>query len=133
MKSAYSGAYYTCKIDNGPAYKLDHDNTNEYLEEASGLVSTKEYIIRCGRNNEASWGSTIIYDINLDTRGEILQAVGPNAGNTILRFEAIGDSITAGFKATSNSSNELSTISDQDVLQTYVQFMVDAWATSNLP
>ena len=133
MKSAYSGAYYTCKIDNGPAYKLHHDNTNEYLEEASGLVSTKEHIIRCGRNNEASWGSTIIYDINLDTGGEILQAVDPNAGNTILRFEAIGDSITAGFKVTSNSSSELSTISDQDVFQTYVQFMVDAWATSNLP
>ena len=63
----------------------------------------------------------------------MLQAVDPNAGNTILRFEAIGDSIAAGFKVTSNSSSELSTISDQDVFQTYVQFMVDAWATSNLP
>jgi hypothetical protein len=131
MKSAYSGLYYTCKIDDGQEVKLLHDNSVEYFEVASDLVPTQEHIIRCGRNNEASWGSTIIYDLNLDTGGEILQANDPNADNTMIRFEAIGDSITAGFKVTSNSAYDPLTIENQDVFQTYIRFMADAWNTSD--
>jgi lysophospholipase L1-like esterase len=131
MKSAYSGVYYTCQIDGGREVKLLHDNSVEYFEVASGLVSTEEHTVRCGRNNEASWGSTIIYDLNLDTGGEILQADDPNADNTMLRFEAIGDSITAGFKVTSNSAYDPLTIENQDVFQTYIRFMADAFGTSD--
>ena len=101
IKSASAGAYYTCRVrvvddddengKDGVEYQVHHDNTNDYVEVASGLVPTKEHSIRCGRNNEASWGSTIIYGVELDDEGELLPVVDPNADNTMLRFEAIGD------------------------------------------
>ena len=102
MKSASAGAYYTCQVHvmdenknkNGKGvveYKVHHENYNKYVEVASGLVRNKEHSIRCGRNNEASWGSTIIYGVEIDDEGDLLPAVDPNADNTMLRFEAIGD------------------------------------------
>ena len=141
MKSAYDGAYYTCRVrvvtddenENGMGfeYKVHHDTTNEYVEVASGLVPNREHIVRCGRNNEALWGSTVIYGVELDDDGELLQAGDPNAENTMLRFEAIGDSITAGFKVTSKSASEPSTIANQDVFQTYIRYMAEAWNTED--
>lgn len=134
MKSAYAGAYYTCRVvddENGVEYKVHHDNNIEYVEVASGLVPNTEHVIRCGRNNEASWGNTVIYGVEIDEGGELLQAVDPNADNKMLRFEAIGDSISAGFKVTSTSASEPSTIANQDVFQTYIRYMADAWKTED--
>ena len=99
MKSASAGAYYTCRVHvvddenngKGVEYKIHHDNINESVEVVSGLVPTKEHLIHCGRNNEASWGSTIIYGVDIDDEGALLPAGDPNAENTMLRFEAIGD------------------------------------------
>jgi len=112
MKSAYVGAYYTCQVDDGVEVKLYHDNAMDYFDVASVLVSNAEHVVRCGRNNEASWGATTISGIVLDNSGELLQAVDHNAGNTMLRFEAIGDSITAGFKVTSYSASKPSMIAN---------------------
>lgn len=131
MTSSWVGAYYTCQVDGGPEVKLFHDNQIDYFQVAAGLSPSEEHIVRCGRNNEASWGPTIIDGIVLDPNGELLQAVDPNAGNTMLRFEAIGDSITAGFKATATTAAEPSTIANQDVFQTYVRYMADAWGTND--
>jgi len=49
----------------------------------------------------------------------------------MLRFEAIGGSITTGFRVTSNSASDPSTIANQDVFQTYFRCMADAWGTSD--
>lgn len=83
------GAYYTCRV-NGVEHQF-HQIHHEDVEVASGLAPNIEHIIRCGRNNEASFGPTVIYGVIIEENGELLQAVDPNANNTMLRFEAIGD------------------------------------------
>jgi len=95
------------------------------VEVASGLAPNMEYIIRCGRSSEASYGFTNIYGVKIEEGGELLQAVDPNADNTMLRFEAIGDSITAGFKPI------VPRIKNEDVFQSYSHFMADAWKTED--
>jgi len=60
----------------------------------------EEHVVRCGRNNEASYGDTVVTGIDLESGGQLLQATYPNANNSMIRFEAIGDSITAGYKVT---------------------------------
>jgi len=123
------GAYYTCRV-NGVDHQI-HQIHNEDVEVASDLAPNMEHIIRCGRNNEASYGPTIIYGVKIEENGELLQAVDPNAHNTMLRFEAIGDSIAAGFKVTAKSAYEPATIANQDVFQSYVRSMADAWKTED--
>ena len=50
--------YCTCQVDDGAEVKLYHDNAMEYFEIASDLVTNAEHVVRCDRNNEASWGAT---------------------------------------------------------------------------
>jgi len=136
MGAGYEGAYFTCRVDDGPEARLLVDNS--YQEPTAngmaftGLSSTKEHVIRCGRDNEASYGDTIISGISLESGGQLLQASDPNANNSMIRFEAIGDSITAGFNVlTPALVSEPATIENQDVFQTYIRFMADAWGTTD--
>ena len=131
MASSWVGAYYTCRVDGGPEVKLFHDSKMEHFRVAAGLSPSEEHVARCGRNNEASWGPTLVRGVALDPGGELLRAADPNAGSALLRYEAIGDSITAGFKVTAASAAEPATIANQDVFQTYVRYMADAWGTSD--
>jgi len=83
--------------------------------------------VKCGRSSEASYGITTLTDVVLDASGELLPALG---NSMELRYEAIGDSITAGFKVTGTAS-EAATPQNEDVFQTYVRHLADAWGTSD--
>jgi len=132
MVSALSGAYYTCQVDDGPEVRILHDNEKESFQLFSGLLLDEEHVVRCGRNNEASYGPTKIMGIALDSDGEILQANDPNADDAMLRFEAIGDSITAGFKVTVPvGAQDPATIENQNVFKSYIRYMADAWGTTD--
>ena len=136
MGAALYGAYYTCQVDNGTEQRIlvanSLQNPNASGMTFTGLSSTEEHVIMCGRNNEASYGDSIITGINLEDSGELLQAIDPNSNNNMIRFEAIGDSITAGYKVlVPPGAPDPATIANQDVFQTYIRFMADAWGTTD--
>jgi len=136
MGAAYDGSYYTCQVDNGAEQRIFV--ANSLLNPTSigmtftGLSLTEEHTISCGRNNEASYGDSIISGITLEDNGQLLQAIDPNANNNMIRFEAIGDSITAGYKVLVPAGvSDPATIANQDVFQTYIRYMADAWGTTD--
>lgn len=124
------GLYYTCKINGGVDTKLYHTNGND-LSVAANLDSTTEYVVWCGRNNEASYGATTLSGVVLDTGGELLQATDPNVNDTMLRLEFVGDSISAGLKVTAASYSEPASASNQDVFKAYPKLLADAWQTED--
>ena len=75
LQSGWSaGLYYTCKINDGASFELYHENSND-LSVAANLDSADEYVVWCGRNNEASYGATILSGVVLDTGGELLPVI----------------------------------------------------------
>lgn len=132
MNSGYaSGLHYTCQINDGVETKLYHPHSDEFLTIATNLDTSSEYIISCGRNNEASWGTTTISSVILDVGGELLPVADPNADGNMLRIEFVGDSITNGFKVTAQSASEPATIDNQDVFLAYPRLLADAFNTSD--
>lgn len=131
LQSGWSaGLYYTCKINDGASFELYHANSND-LSVAANLDSAEEYVVWCGRNNEASYGATILSGVVLDTGGELLQATDPNARNAMLRLEVVGDSISAGFKVTATSASEPGSSYNQNVFKAYPKLLADAWQTTD--
>merc|ERR1712066_180804 len=123
-----SELYHVCQVDGGEEMRLAHSGGGS-LTIASGLAVNEEHMVRCGRSNEASYGETVFQDVVLDAGGELLQAPGPS--DSELRYEAIGDSITAGFKVTVEAgSSQGPTAANEDVFETYERHLADAWATS---
>merc|ERR1719188_30246 len=123
-----SELYHVCQVDGGETRRLAHSGGGS-LTIASGLAEDEEHTVRCGRSNEASYGETMISDVVLGAGGELLQAPGPNGSE--LRYEAIGDSITAGFKVSVEpGSSQGPTAANEDVFETYERHLADAWATS---
>lgn len=126
MNSGYSGGmYYTCRIEEGSEVKLYHPNAEDYLTVSTDLDPLREYTVWCGRNNEASYGVTTVYGVALDAGAELLQATDPNADNSMLRMEIVGDSISAGFKVTATSSSESATVANQDVFLAYGSLLAE--------
>jgi len=136
MGAALDGAFYTCQVDNGLEQRIlvsnSIQNPNANGMTFTDLSSTEEHVIRCGRNNEASYGDSVISGITLEDSGQLLQAIDPNANNKMIRFEAIGDSITAGYKVlVPPGVSDPATIANQDVFHSYIRFMADAWGTTD--
>ena len=136
MGAALGGAYYTCQVDGGEEVRKLVSNTYQEADahgmSFAGLSSVEEHIIRCGRNNEASYGDSIITGVVLDSGGRLLETADPNADNSMIRFEAIGDSITAGYKVTVPPGVIVdATIENQNVFKTYVRLLADAWGTTD--
>ena len=138
MGAALAGAYYTCTVDNsGPEQTKIVTNTFDKANDTgmifTGLSPLTEHTIWCGRNNEASYGDSVFVGVELEASGQLLQAVDPNANNNMIRFEAIGDSITAGYKVLvpSSRASDPATLANQNVFKTYIRYMADAWGTSD--
>jgi len=96
---------------------------------ATGLSVNQDHAVRCGRSNEAAFGETALSGVVVDDAAEPLQ---PSAHGEELRYEAIGDSITAGYAVMdSPGSPEGVTLENSDVFQTYERFLADSWSTSD--
>eukprot|EP00931_Biecheleriopsis_adriatica_P019818 TRINITY_DN1339_c0_g1_i1.p1 TRINITY_DN1339_c0_g1~~TRINITY_DN1339_c0_g1_i1.p1 ORF type:complete len:605 (-),score=79.24 TRINITY_DN1339_c0_g1_i1:73-1695(-) len=121
-----SGLYFVCSVDGQPTFRRSH--TSGAFTIATSL-DMSEHIVWCGRSNEASYGETVLEAVLLDDGAELLQA--PAAKASELRFEAIGDSITAGF-ATKWLPGQArgATLENSDVFDTYSRFLADGWSTS---
>merc|ERR1719422_1191471 len=85
------GLYYTYSIDGGAWTKIQVSSGTTVL--ASNLAPNKQHTLHFGRSDEASYGPMTFFDLVLDPG---YTALTPRTSN--LTFEAIGDSITAGFK-----------------------------------
>jgi len=122
--SYQSPHYYVCQVDGGEDLRLAH--SSGALMIADGL-SLDEHIVKCGRSSEASYGVTTLTGVVLESGGELLPL---STAFSELRYEAIGDSITAGFKVTGTAS-EQATPENEDVFKTYERYIADAWGTSD--
>eukprot|EP00441_Pelagodinium_beii_P020735 CAMPEP_0197657408 /NCGR_PEP_ID=MMETSP1338-20131121/44606_1 /TAXON_ID=43686 ORGANISM="Pelagodinium beii, Strain RCC1491" /NCGR_SAMPLE_ID=MMETSP1338 /ASSEMBLY_ACC=CAM_ASM_000754 /LENGTH=630 /DNA_ID=CAMNT_0043233767 /DNA_START=42 /DNA_END=1934 /DNA_ORIENTATION=- len=115
--------YYVCQVDEGPDIRLPHSSGTLVIAEG---LSPSEHTIKCGRSSEASYGTTTLAGVVLDSGSEVL----PLDASSHLRYEAIGDSITAGFKVT-GTAQEQATPRNEDVFKTYERHLADAWGTSD--
>eukprot|EP00931_Biecheleriopsis_adriatica_P019819 TRINITY_DN1339_c0_g1_i2.p1 TRINITY_DN1339_c0_g1~~TRINITY_DN1339_c0_g1_i2.p1 ORF type:complete len:590 (-),score=90.84 TRINITY_DN1339_c0_g1_i2:84-1676(-) len=121
------GLYFVCSVDGQPTFRKSHASGTFTI--ASGLDPSAEHSLWCGRSNEASYGETVLEAVLLDDAADLLQAQAAEASQ--LRFEAIGDSITAGF-ATKWQPGQArgATLENSDVFDTYARFLADGWSTS---
>merc|ERR1712107_629986 len=93
------------------------------------LARDQEHIIRCGRSNEGSFGETTISKLVLDYGADILQ---PVIRSFEIKYDAIGDSITAGFAVMEPPGSQVgATLANSDVFQTYERYLADAWGTTD--
>jgi lysophospholipase L1-like esterase len=124
LQSPQIGAYYVCQVDDQEEVRLNHQTGT--LTIATGL-SLEEHVAKCGRSGEASYGKTSVTGVVIDDAGDLLTVEEPLA--SALRYEAIGDSITAGFKVTvpAGSGAVPATPENEDVFKTYVRHLADAW------
>lgn len=122
--------YYTCKINNRDEQHASPDLASGRMTIATDLVATEEYTLRCGRSSEAAYGETILFGIEADAGVQPLVPAGPRTNE--LRYEAIGDSITAGHKTNGVVPGvaQNPTTENNDVFQSWVRRLADGWATS---
>ena len=127
--------YFTCWFDDHNEQRfapVNISNTNpqqQRLTIATNLVATELHKVYCGRSSEAAHGETSIVRIEGDVGVQALVPDGPRDNE--LRFEAIGDSISAGHKIYVPAGvHQAATTQNEDVFRTYVRRLADAWATS---
>jgi lysophospholipase L1-like esterase len=116
--NAGGSQYFVASIDGGNLVRLNHPDAKSTLQLPFQLDPTKEYTLLFGRSDEASYGKTTLHDIALD-QGYTALAQPPAHG---LRYEVIGDSITAGFKVTGAPAT-----STEDVFKTYEYYLKEHW------
>jgi len=96
---------------------------------AVGLQPALKYTLNCGRNDEASYGTTTVSDVLLQSGGTLLKSPLPPKA---LRYMAIGDSITAGFKALIEPGTGVQpSAANEDLFKTYGRHLADAWGASD--
>lgn len=113
------GLYYTYRIDGGPWTKIKGASGTVHL--ADNLAKEEEHTLHFGRSDEASYGYMTFNDLVLDAGYTALVPDKPK-----LTYEALGDSITAGFKVNGPPST-----ANEDVYETYVAHLADAWGTDD--
>lgn len=92
---------------------------------------TQTYLVFCLRNLEASAGHTKVRGVHLSPGGfllNIVPALDLAIGDTQLRYEAVGNLITAGWKTNPPYADFYG---DSDVFLSYTRFYADAWRTSD--
>lgn len=131
VKLKGNGLYYSYRIDNGPWKKIQVRQGTVTL--ATGLSKKDVHTLHFGKSDEASYGTMIFYDLVLDQGYTALDPEAPK-----LTFEAIGDSITAGFKADclpggkdSSGKTCIPSQSNEDQYETYVAHLADTWGTDD--
>jgi lysophospholipase L1-like esterase len=113
--------YFVASIDGGELMSIEHPDAKSTLQLPFQLDPTKEHTLLVGRSDEASYGKTTLHDIVLD-QGYTALAL-PAQG---LRYEVIGDSITAGFKVTGPPAT-----STEDVFKTYEHHLKEHWGVED--
>ncbi|EOD11629.1 hypothetical protein EMIHUDRAFT_214491 [Emiliania huxleyi CCMP1516] len=122
--------FYTC---GGSAVLAAHGQEEKVYSSyemngvlVAGLERASTYTIWCGRNSEASHGTTTITAIQLDGGSFLTVALPANP----LRLEAIGDSITAGFQVLVPPGGLYpQDATKSDIFKTYERRLADAWGT----
>lgn len=118
------GLYYSYRIDGGAWTKIKVAQGTVVL--ASNLAKEKEHTLHFGRSDEASYGTYTYYDLILDAG---YTALAPGAPK--LTYQAIGDSITAGFKVDLQPGQGSPSTSNEDEYETYVAHLADYWGTDD--
>merc|ERR1712000_64139 len=119
------GRYYSYRVDGQPWTKV-MVGANAVVTLANNLNVQQEHTVHFGKSDEASYGTWTFHDLMLD-RG--YEALKPEA--TKLKFEAIGDSITAGFKVDCHPGGGSPTTANEDQYETYVSHLADVWGTDD--
>eukprot|EP00928_Gymnodinium_smaydae_P046865 TRINITY_DN31243_c0_g1_i1.p1 TRINITY_DN31243_c0_g1~~TRINITY_DN31243_c0_g1_i1.p1 ORF type:complete len:1186 (-),score=176.85 TRINITY_DN31243_c0_g1_i1:366-3452(-) len=120
--------YYVCRVNDANEVRMQH--TSGTMTIATGLSTLEEYMVSCGRSDEASYGESVLKDIFVDPGASLVEL--PAFPSTTLRYEAIGDSITAGFKVYLPPGSLVSpSPENEDVFQTYERHLADAWRTED--
>lgn len=118
------GLYYSYRVDGGPWTKVTAAHSTVML--ANNLAEKDEHTLHFGRSDEASYGTWTFYDLVLD---QGYTALDPDAPK--LTYEAIGDSITAGFKVDCQPGGGSPSTGNEDAYKTYVAHLGDAWGTND--
>lgn len=124
--------YFSYKIDDGEWQKVKLSaGTPQML--ASDLETHHNHTVTFGRSDEASDGTFIFTDWALDSGYTALMPDSPDTAP--FRYEAIGDSITAGFMSECNSEAtggcQHTGISTTNAYNTYVRHLADHWGTTD--
>lgn len=120
--------YYFASIDGGEPTRLKHSGTKSTLKIPFQLDASKEHTLMLSRSSEAAYGETTLYDIVLDRGYEALVATALSG----LRYEAIGDSITAGWNDLLPAGTEHDGGSKgEDLFSTYEYRLAQAWNLSD--
>ena len=116
--------YYVYSVDGGNFTRIALSSSEQQLTLASGLDATQEHTVLVGRSDEAFYGITTLHSVELDAGFEALELPVPKG----LRYEAIGDSITAGWNVylPAGTENDGGTKA-QDVFKSYEYLLAKAW------
>jgi heparanase 1 len=110
--------YFVTRVNGGNLTRTALDETSGALTLATGLDPEKEYTVVVGRCNEASYGVTTLQSVNVGHGFVALDPPPLPSGG--LRYEAIGDSITAGWNVDLPAgTNHDGGTRAQDVFKTY--------------
>ena len=118
------GLYYSYRVDNGPWKKILVQQGTVTL--ASNLAKQEEHTLHFGKSDESSYGAMTFSDLVLDHGFTALDPGSPK-----LTYEAIGDSITAGFKVDCHPGGGYPSTANEDQYETYVSHLADAWGTDD--
>lgn len=119
--------FFTYRVDDGEWTKVEGKGGDMLL--ADGLDPTVEHTVRFGKCDESSDGILDFEYLELDDG----YTAGPPAARKLV-YHAIGDSITAGFKAECaaiGSSCDDTTAATENVYKTYVRHLADSWGTDD--
>lgn len=120
--------YWVVSIDGGNFSRHKVESGKSELTLASGLDATKDHTILVGRCNEASYGITTLQSVQLQPGFVALDPPAP-AG---LRYEAIGDSITAGWNIDLPAGTEHDGgTKHQNAFETYEYLLAKAWGSDD--
>lgn len=119
--------YYSYRVDDGDWMKVQ--GTSDRMMLAEDLDPSTEHVVRFGKCDESSDG--VLDLVNLELDGGYTVSSQPEQ----LVYHAIGDSITAGFKAECSAIDdggpECAALSHatENIYNTYVRHLADAWGT----
>lgn len=119
--------YYQVTVDGAEATKVKHKGSKATLQLASELDPTKKHTLKLSRCSEAAYGETTIHDLVLD-KG--FTAFSPPSISG-LRYEAVGDSITAGWNDLLSPGDDDGGSKGEDVLKTYEYHLAQGWGTND--
>jgi len=112
--------YFVASVDGGALQQFRQPDTKSTLRVS--LPSSGEHTVMFGRSDEASYGHTTLHNVVVDN-GAV--AMGPLPPRGFV-YEALGDSITAGFKVTGSPA-----AMTEDVFKIYEYHLAQHWGVDD--